>query len=373
VSGSSDVLIVGAGVIGCMVALEAVNRGLTVTVIEKDAPGRGATWASAGMISPFGGHQRSPTLTALANASIDLWPEHARRLETQTEIDVQYRTDGAVHIALDASAAALLADLAGQGVAQLLTPAEARALEPAINTEVRAGAFVARDHRVNTRRLGMALWSACVAAGVTIQLGEQPAQLVQKRGRFHAVRLSSGGEIAAGSLVIAAGAWSAAIPGLPRMIPVRPVRGQMFSVDAGSPLIHHNVLGAGIYLVPRERAHILVGATVENVGFAPGPTAAGIAELAAAARKVVPRVADLPIIETWAGYRPGTPDDLPILGGDPDVEGVFYATGHYRNGILLAPITAQVIVELLSGGRPAVAIDSFSIERFASHEQSAAT
>jgi glycine oxidase len=173
--------------------------------------------------------------------------------------------------------------------------------------------------------------------------------------------------LAAGSVVIAAGAWSGGIGGLPTSLPVRPVRGQMFSLaaDAASDRVARIVETADCYLVPREE-RLLVGATVEEVGWRQGPTPAGLAMLAAAAARVVPATAEAAIVESWAGFRPGTPDDLPILGRDPDMPDVLYATGHFRNGILLAPITAAAIADLLTGRAAVADLAPFGVARFRS-------
>lgn len=178
--------------------------------------------------------------------------------------------------------------------------------------------------------------------------------------------MADGTSIEAAKVVIAAGAWSGQLDGLPRRLPVQPVRGQMLAVarpDEG-PLLERVIHAPGCYLIPREDGHTVIGATSERVDFEPGPTPAGIASLAEAAAVAVPAVADLRVLETWSGFRPGTPDGLPVLGADPDVEGVFYATGHYRNGILLAPITAEILTACVTAGAPPLSIDRFRPDRF---------
>ncbi len=177
------------------------------------------------------------------------------------------------------------------------------------------------------------------------------------------MRLTNGDSLTGGTAILAAGAWSAALRGLPRTVPVRPVRGQMYAVADGG--IARTLVAPGCYLVPRDDGRLLVGATVEDAGFAPGPTAAGLGALFAAAARAVPTLATRPIVEIWAGYRPGSPDDLPILGPDPDVAGFHYATGHYRNGILMTPITAESLAAAITGNPPPVPLDAFSIARFA--------
>jgi glycine oxidase len=238
--------------------------------------------------------------------------------------------------------------------------------------------LVRRDHRVDNRRLGAALWAAAAKAGVRFHLGTAAVEIRTDGGataRVTGVRLEDGTSLTTDRVVVAAGAWSGQLRGLPRALPVRPVRGQMFAVritgvpDPYAPIkpaLHRTIMTEDCYIVPREGGTVVVGATVEEVGFAAGPTPRGIAGLLAAAARAVPALADLPLVETWAGFRPGTPDGLPILGADPDVAGLYYATGHYRNGILLTPATALLLADELSGRAPALPLDRFGIERFES-------
>jgi glycine oxidase len=193
-------------------------------------------------------------------------------------------------------------------------------------------------------------------------------------GRVTGVRLSSNQVIAADRVVIAAGSWSSDIEGLPTPLPVFPVKGQMLAIDgrarhngrSGRAPIERVVHGRGAFLIPREDGRILVGATMEEVGFRTGPTPRGVGWLIQSATALVPALADLPLVETWAGFRPGTPDHRPILGPDPELEGLYYATGHFRNGILLAPLTAQTLADVLLGGQPAPILEPFGIGRFRS-------
>ncbi|MGH7448075.1 MAG: NAD(P)/FAD-dependent oxidoreductase, partial [Longimicrobiales bacterium] len=230
-----------------------------------------------------------------------------------------------------------------------------------------------RDHRVNNRLLAQALLASAAAAGAAFRTGHAVTSLLVRGGQITGVRLASGEQIEAPHVVLAAGAWSGQIDGLPRELPVRPVRGQMFSVDARhrshgqvqEPVLQRVVISRRCYIIPRDDGRLIVGATVEDVGFRTGPTPAGIAGLIAAAVSMIPLIEDLPLVETWAGFRPATPDCLPVIGTDPDVRGLIYATGHFRNGILLAPITAECVAALISGAVPPVSLDAFAISRFA--------
>jgi glycine oxidase len=369
-----DVIVIGAGVIGCAVARELARRGASVQVIERDSPGRRATWAAAGMLSPLGETGGGGPFLELANESLTRFSDFARSLHEESGIDVEYRTTGKLHVAFadnDADLHALATDpVAARFDVSLLEPAAARELEPALSPEISAALLVQRDHRVNNRLLAQALLGSAVAAGVKFRTANPVASLLTKQEYVTGVRLSSGEQIDAAHVVLAAGAWSGQIAGLPRQVPVKPVKGQMFAVDsrtrageASSVELGRVVYAPDCYIIPRDDGRILVGATIEDVGFRKGPTPRGIAVLMAAATQVVPGLADLPLVETWAGFRPDTPDHMPIIGHEPGLRGLLYATGHYRNGILLAPVTAHCIAELITHGRCDVDISAFGIAR----------
>lgn len=367
---SPDVVVIGGGTIGLATSLELARRGAKVVLVERSSPGREASWAAAGMLSPLGEASDLPSLRELADASLDLWPELADRLHEDTGVDVEYRQGGALHVAFDDADERHLTVLESRARAGGVTRLDAdgvRDMEPAIGPDARAGLVIERDHRVDNRRLGPALWASAHAAGVDFRLGAPVRGVVVENARATGVALGGGGILVAGSVVIAAGAWSAGLTGLPAPLPVRPVRGQMFAVGArtaGHGLLRHVVVTRDCYLVPREDGRTLVGATVEDVGFNPGPTPAGIRELLEAGTRAAPGMSEAPLVETWAGYRPGTPDDRPILGADPDVEHLVHATGHFRNGILLTPITARLIADVTLGRTPSLPLDAFSVARF---------
>ncbi|HEX6693673.1 MAG TPA: glycine oxidase ThiO [Longimicrobiales bacterium] len=373
---TTDVIIAGGGIIGCSIAFELRRRGVGVLLLERDAPGRRATWAAGGMLSPLTESCEDNPFFDLAAHSFNAYPAFVERLHDTTGIDVDYRAHGKLHIVFDDESAAVLDRLAGTRYAaeygvRLLSAADVHALEPALTTEVSRGAFVARDHLLDNRLLGQAAAAAAAAAGAQIAVASGVRGIITDSGRAVGVRLLSGDIVSAGKVVIAAGAWSGALEGLPRPLPVRPRAGQMFAVDTRadratakqSLTITHAIENDRCYLLPRSDGRLLAGATVEDCGFQRGPTVAGIGSMMAAAISVAPGIADLPIIETWMDYRPGTPDDLPIIGEDPDVDGLIYATGHFRNGILLAPATAEAIADTVTGSSPAL-IAPFSIARF---------
>lgn len=377
---SPDVVVAGGGAIGCAAAWELARRGARVTLVERGTPGQEATWAAAGMLSPLGEAAGDPAFLRLGAASLDRYTDFAAALLACTGIEVEYRTTGKLYVALDTEDLPRLEEFFARGAefgAERLSAEEARDREPALSPSILGAVFVRRDHRVNNRRLGAALWSAAVGAGVDFRLGVNVREVRHRaesgRSSVQGVALGNGSVLQASAVVIAAGAGSARIGGLPSPLPVRPVRGQMFAVKsntvpgpyaAKSNLIEHVVMSHACYMLPRDSGTIVVGATVEEVGLTPGPTPRGIATMIDAAVAAVPAVADLPLVETWSGFRPGTPDNLPILGCDPDIEGLFYATGHFRNGILLAPITAEIIADLVSARPPAVPIERFDPARF---------
>jgi glycine oxidase len=374
--GAADVVIIGGGIIGCSVARELARRGRSVVVVERDSPGRRATWAAAGMLSPLGESGGAGSFLELTDESLDRYAAFAHALGQESGIDIEYRTAGKLHVAVgdDVSDLHLLATspAAVRFGVRLVDGAEARRLEPALSEHVSAGLVVERDHRVNNRLLTQALLASGVAAGVTFRNASPVRGITTHGDLVTGVLLASGERIETNNVVLAAGAWTSQIEGLPRPVPVRPVKGQMFAVDARSrnaqrpadPLLSRVVYARRCYVIPREDGRLLVGATVEDVGYSKGATPRGMASLMDAAMEVVPIIADLPLVETWAGFRPSTPDGLPILGADPTMRGLVYACGHHRNGILLAPVTAACIGAVLAGERPPVDIRAFGIERF---------
>jgi len=390
----SDVIVAGGGAIGCAIAWRLAQRGSSVTVVERGVPGTGATAAAAGMLSPLGELRHAPALAALGFASLSLWPAFAEELHERTGIDVELRRSATLHVSLgkaddaaldevlEAARGAGVEDMAGdaaRGVgAEDMTGDAARACEPALAPSVRRAVLVTGDMRVDSRRLGHALWHAAQQDGVVFRPGVSVRRVVHDyaKARIRGVRLDDGTELLAETTVIAAGAWSGGIEGLPGRRPVFPVRGEMFAVGpAGAatmdatgglhaqPLVTRMIHGPRGYLIPRDNGNVLVGATVDDAGFAPGPTPAGIAAMIAMAVEVAPGIAALPLLETWSGFRPATPDHMPLLGGDPALDGLIWATGHYRNGILLTPITAVRIATLVAG-EPAGDLAAFAPNRF---------
>ena len=365
---TADVAIVGGGVIGLAIAWRVAQRGLAVTVIDR-TPGRGASYVAAGMLAPVTEAQYGE------EALLTVQLESARRYPAfvaELGADVGYTTTGTLAVALDAGDRAVLADLHAYqqrlGLdSHLLTGRECRALEPLLAPTVRGGLFVSGDHAVDPRRLVAALRRAAVRAGAVVV--EQPVIDVQMTGdRATGVRIGTGETVAAGSVVLAAGCWTGQLPGVPpdALPPVRPVKGQILRLR-GPGFLSRNVrgivTGGHVYVVPRPDGEVVVGATVEETGFDTTVRAGGVYELLRDAHGVLPGLTELELVETSAGLRPGSPDNAPIVGPTP-VIGLIVATGHYRNGILLAPVTADAVSTLLTDGEVAAEMRAFSPRRF---------
>jgi glycine oxidase len=334
-----DLAVVGGGVIGLAVAWRAAGRGLRVVVLERDTIGAGASRVAAGMLAPVSeADAQEPALLELGLRAAAAWPAFAQQL------GIELQTAGTLCVARDRDEAeALERELALRerlGLrAERLLPSAARALEPALAPTLRAAFRAPDDHSVDPRVLVAALASAARAAGAEIREHAPVATLTP-------LLLADRSTVAAETAVLAAGAWSGGLADLP----VRPVKGQTVRLAprAGEPpLLRHTVRFEGGYLVPRADGRVILGATVEERGFDTAITAGAVHELLRDASELVPGVLELEIEELVAGLRPGTPDNLPRVG--PIGPGVIAATGHHRNGILLAPVTAELVLEQLVG------------------------
>ncbi len=363
-----DVIVVGAGVIGCAIARSLVARGIATTVVDRDPPGTHASWAAAGMLAPLVEADQENHFLSLLRASARLFPALVAELHAETGIDVAYAADGTLLLALTPRDEAELAERflwqsrSGLPV-ERLSASEARRREPSISAAVRLALRFADDTQVDNRLLSEALARAAERAGARFQRGEVE-RLVVKGGSVTGVALTDGDRLDGAAVVIAAGCWSGRLGGLPRELPVRPIHGQLIALDAPPGLLRHVVDTPRAYMVPRRDGRIIVGTTMEDTGFRKAVTHDAVARLRAAAAEAVPGVAKATLVESWSGLRPGTPDGLPILGSDPEVQGLFYATGHFRNGILLTPITARAMTDLISGAPVELELAPFSIERF---------
>lgn len=361
-----DVSIVGAGLIGLATALELRRRGAEVTVFERDAAGGAASWAGAGMLAPYSEAIADPPLAELCAASLQRYPAFVAALLERTGLDVALRLDGTLHPLLDPgdrSRLEALHPLAGPGGARWLSRADLLAAEPMVSARAEGALLFEGEGQVDNRRLGRALIAAARELGVRIEegVGEIAVEADERRVLGLATRL---GFRSAPVVVNAAGAWAGTVPGLPpaAAVPVRPKKGQMLALAVPRGFARRLVWGAGVYLVPRADGRLLVGATVEDAGFDQRVTAEGIAALLNGALRAAPALGSFTLSETWAGLRPDSPDGRPYLGPGA-VSGYFVAGGHYRNGILLTPITAELLADAIEGRTPALDLTPFAPSR----------
>ncbi|MCZ6634173.1 MAG: glycine oxidase ThiO [bacterium] len=371
------VLIVGGGVIGLSIGWKLARAGKGVVVFDRDRAGGAASWASAGMLSPLAEVRfEEEPLLRLGLKSLAMYPDFVAELEADTGQAVGYRKDGVLLVGVSQDD---LADLEfryrfqkelGLEVAWL-NGAEARAREPHLGGQVSAAVWCPGDHQVDNRLLVAALATGLEKAGGTLKEGASVDELVMEGNRVRGVRV--GEEVYEGEMVVlSAGCWSGRLPGLPDEIrpPVRPVKGQIIRLQMTDAVRPHTIVwynrwasSVSVYLAPKDGGHLVVGATSEEMGFDTELTAGGMFELLRAAWEVLPGVYDLPIVETLAGLRPGSRDDAPILGTTA-IDGLIMATGHYRKGILLTPMTAHYISELILTGEVSEVIRPFGLERF---------
>jgi glycine oxidase len=366
------VAIIGADVIGLGIAWRLAGRA-EVAIFDRGKAGGGASHAAAGMLAACSeAEPGEDALVALGRDSQARWPAFADELLRSSGVDVELRREGTLVLALTADDQAEIAHrLAFQKKLGLplewLSSAATRAKEPHLAGKIAGSVFSPQDHQVDNRKLSVALRIAAEAAGAKIHEHRPVKAISLHGGRANGVVLEDGTGFEADIVVLAAGAWSRSIGGLPpdRRPPVRPVKGQMLALrmDAAAPLLNHVLWAPGAYLVPRRDGRLIVGGTVEERGFDETITAGGMLTLLEAAWRAIPAIEELPIDEIWVGHRPGSHDDAPILGRAP-LDNLFYATGHHRNGILLAPVTADAMAKLILDDVVEPAIRPFGLERF---------
>jgi glycine oxidase len=344
-------------------------------VYDRGEPAGAASWAGAGMLAPYTERIESEALLALCASSLAQYPDFVRRAYDAGGVDAHLRLDGVVYAAFDAAALEGLcehgAQLARRGVAcTMLDRASTLRAEPWLGPATVGALLKDGEGHVDNRRLGRALVAACRARGVRIESSASIEVECDAR-RVRGVRTDAG-FVGAGAVVNACGAWASQLRGVPFdcIAPVRPVKGQMLALAVPTGFVHRATWVPGVYLVPREDGRVLLGATVESAGFDERVTAQGMRELLDAALSAAPALAGFSITEQWAGLRPGTPDGLPFIG-PTQLDGFWLATGHYRNGILLAPATARSIADALGGG-DSRALLPFAIARLGTEEATTA-
>ncbi len=357
--GSYDAVIVGGGAVGLCCAWRLAQGGARVVVVDRAEPPAGATRVAAGMLAPIGELAfGEPELLRMTVAAAELYPEFVAELEATSGMSTGYARHGALHIALDRDEAAELRrvhDLQrslGLG-AEWLPPRRCRDLEPGLTPSFNGGVHAPEEAVVDPRRMTAALLAVLAAEGVTVRSGVEVTGALLDGDRIEGVRTDSGEELRADAIVLATGAWSGAAAWLPAPVrpPVRPVKGQIVELRApgGEAPCERIVASERVYLVPRPDGRLIVGATTEERGFDSTVTAGGLHELLREAYRLLPDVAEMELVESMAGLRPGTPDNLPLIGPGA-LDGLILACGHYRNGILLAPLTGTAAAELLGGG-----------------------
>jgi glycine oxidase len=356
--GSYDVIVVGGGAIGLCCAWRLAQAGAETVVLDRAEPPAGATRVAAGMLAPIGELAfGEPELLRMTIAAAGVYPGFVAELEAATGLGSGYARHGALHVALDRDEAAELRrvhDLQrslGLG-AEWLPPRRCRELEPGLTPSFSGGVHAPEEAAIDPRRMTAALLAALVAEGVEVRGGADVVAPIVDGERLEGVHTETGKELRAVHVVLATGAWAGAGSWLPEAArpPVRPVKGEILelrSPDGAAPC-ERIVVSERVYLVPRPDGRLIVGATTEERGFDATVTAGGVHELLREAYRLLPDVAEMELVEAMAGLRPGTPDNLPLIGHGA-LDGLILACGHYRNGILLAPITGEAVAGVVAG------------------------
>jgi glycine oxidase len=365
---SAEVVIVGGGVIGLTIARALALRGVRdVWLIERAAVGTEASFAAAGMLAPQVEADGHDDFFALVCRSRDLYPSFAAALLDETGIDVELDTTGTLYLALDEHDQTEIEKRfywqteAGLQV-ELLSATAARKLEPCISDATHGALLFPKDIQVENRRLLNALAHSTSKLGVTTITETNVESLITDGGRVKGVHTNRGA-ITCATVVISAGTWSRFIKHAP-VAPIEPVRGQMVCLAAKPQLARHVIFSPRGYIVPRHDGRLLAGSTSEHVGFVKSVTAGGISSILANAVEISPNIAGLPLVDAWSGLRPRSADGLPVLGPCDEIDGLFYATGHYRNGILLAPVTGELISAAITEGLTLPLLTPFRAARF---------
>jgi glycine oxidase len=353
---SWDAIVIGAGIIGLSLAIELNKQGLRVLVVEKGEPGREASWAAGGMLVDFPA-ETPPALRELATASAAMYPEFVHELEDESRLKIDLRSVGTLRF-LDSRPAPDSLD--GHGWLARWRELEPNLKAAKLRAESNVGVYL-KERCVDPRDLTAAAIGAARHRGIDFSSGNQVLAVEVADGRACGVRTNKT-SFGAGMVVNCAGAWAGQIG--PEPFPTRPVKGQMLCVIMpGKEMVRHVIRTPVAYLIPRSDGRMLIGATVEEAGFDKQTVPEMIQKLRQAALDLVPKLAEARFLQAWAGLRPGTPDGLPILGATP-TPGYFVATGHFRDGILLAPLTAKVMARVMTGQRPELDLTAFGAGRF---------
>ena len=370
-----DAIIVGGGIIGGSLAFELATRKLSVLIIDRQIPGKEASWAAAGMLAPEPESADDIHVLPLARMSLASYPRFVEAIEEASGLTAQFRSDGTLRLyfGLDgeserdrAAASHRQAGLSTESV----SIAQAREIEPSIATSATAATWLPYECSIDPRALTHAVLTAAEHKGVELRHGTAVNEILIGDGRCDGV-VAGGETFRSRHVIIAAGCFSAGVDGMSRYAPTCPVRGQIVALQPSKYSPKRVLRAHNGYVVPRNDGRVIAGSTSENAGFEKQVTAEGIEQILRAATELAPSLASAVIVDAWSGLRPDTPDHLPILG-PTDIEGLWIATGHYRNGILLAPGTARVMREWIVGGKPSLALERFSPLRFSAEQRKAA-
>ncbi len=371
---SYDAIIAGGGLIGSAIALELARNDLRVALFDAQEPGREASWASAGILSPAPENPGMISMVPIGKASLAMYPEFIAEVEERSGFSAGYRAKGTIEALFSRHAReelnTIIALHRGLGLkAEAISAKEAREMEPALSKEIEAAVLRPEEASVDNRLLTKGLLEAAKKGGAEIHAAAAVQGVWREGSRCHGAMVN-GENISAKHTIVAAGSFSSQIAGAEKYAPVRPAKGQMVSLRCDAAKIERVLWSERIYVVPRNDGRILCGATVEHVGFDRTVTASGIHANLDAAIELAPVLASACIEETWAGLRPDTPDHLPILG-PTELEGLLIATGHFRSGVLLTPVTARLIGEFIMQKTPSVDWEKFSPMRFQAAQESA--
>jgi glycine oxidase len=358
-----DVVVVGGGVVGTAVAWRLAKEGRSVVLLERGEIGREATWAAGGILTPVHLADYPAPLAALCDASAKIYPGLVRELRDYSTSDPEYRVTGFLILERTEAEAQHTASLeafkkrSGQPAERLGVDA-LRALQPGLAADVRGGLLLPDIAQVRNTRVAVALAEAAAKKGVEIRRNSPVTGFLRVPGRVNGVRTAQG-DVYAGTTIIAAGSWSAdVLKPLGLTLPVKPIKGQILLTQAAPGLVGPVIEAVDTYLIPRADGKILIGSTLEDVGFDKTVTLDAVGSLASRAAAILPALAKLPLVTSWAGLRPSTPDRLPYIG-KAGMDGLLVATGHFRNGILLAPVTAELVADLVAGRTPSIDLAPF--------------
>jgi glycine oxidase len=367
---AKKIIVIGAGIVGSSIAWRLAREGAEVTVLERGRIGREASWAAAGMIAPQAEAQGEGTFFELCLRGRDVFPDTLAMLRLDSSVDPEYDDSGILYVAFNDEERAELEQrskwqVSAGGAVEEVSPAAARKIEPGLSADIVYAVRMPLDRRTDNRKLTSAFASAAIAKGARFIEGMSVDSITIEGGAATGVVTSDGRAHPSDLIIVAAGAWSGKIDGLDAdRIETYPVRGQILCFDAQPGTISASVFSARGYLVPRRDGRILAGSTMEDAGFDKSVTLSGVAKISRAAAEMAPALGNLAFREAWAGLRPATRDFLPIIGLASSAPNVFFATGHFRSGILLSAITAELVNDLVNGRKSSLNLEPFSPARF---------